>query len=179
MLDVTRDPLVASFFASESVASGEAEADGAVVALLVPTGTVTCYRHDGETLPTALRFNLPDVPYALWEPPTLDPRIVTQRGAFLVPNVARGGIGYAPTGVVGIGIEKLAGEYKGKIGTFFKGFLSKPAPGRPPTKTPWIAMIIVPARMKEHLRGYLEALGLTSHTMYPDLEGFANSFPPS
>lgn len=179
MLDVTRDPLVAGFFAAESVASGGSEADGAVVALRIPGGNVMCYKPDGESLAKALKFSPADVPYALWEPPSFDPRIITQRGAFLVPNVSRGGTGYAPTEVIGIGIDKPAGEYKGKIEAFFNGFLSKPSPGRPPTNPPWIAMIVVPGRMKSHLREYLGALGLTSHTMYPDLEGYANSFPPS
>lgn len=185
LLDVTRDPLVAAFFAAEAGTNAGAEPDGAVVAVRVPKGSVACppERADAESLDDALHFNPSTAAYALWEPPIVDPRIITQRGCFLVPNLARADATrrswYAPTAVIGIGVEKPKGGYTGKLTTFFTPFLERPAPGRPPTKSVAVAMIVVPASLKDHLRQYLLALGLTYHSMYPDLEGYAASFPPS
>ncbi len=186
LLDVTRDPLVAAFFASETAAGGDDTADGAVVALKVPEDASVAVKpdsSDAESVEDALEFSPKDAPYALWEPPSVDPRIVTQRGCFLVPNVAVGSAdaaAYAPDALIGIGISKPEGGYTGSgISTFFKTFLDKPSPGRPPEKSVDTAMIIVPARIKATLRTYLAALGLTQHSVYPDLDGLANSFPPS
>jgi FRG domain len=186
LLDVTKDPLVAAFFAAETSAGGTDTTDGAVVALRVPEGpTVSAEAgtEDAESLEEALVFSPKDAPYAWWEPPSVSSRVVTQRGCFLIPNVASGSApktAYSPNATIGLGIEKPEGGYTGQgIETFFKTFLDKPSPGRPPEKTVDVAMIVVPAKLKATLRTYLEALGLSRHSIYPDLDGFANSFPPS
>jgi hypothetical protein len=185
LVDATKDPLVAAFFAAEAAAGGTDTTDGAVVAFRVPEqGTVSYLPNseDAESLEEALEFTPKDAAYAWWEPPSVDPRIVTQRACFLIPNVAHGEAPpafYAPGAMIGLGIAKPEGGYTGQgIGTFFKAFLDKPSPGRPPEKAVDVTMIVVPSKMKPTLRSYLGALGLTRHSIYPDLDGFANSFPP-
>jgi len=183
MLDVTRDPLVAGFFASAVGPNPDREPAGAVVAIRVPDANVRS-TESAESLVQAATFTPDDVPYALWDPPSFDSRIVTQRGQFLVPNVARASGPYdplyAPTSVIGIGIADAKGQYGGRnIDVFFQGYLKPARQGRPPERPIDVAMIVIPAEMKAPLRGYLEALGLTDLTIYPDQAGYASSFPPS
>jgi hypothetical protein len=186
LLDITRDPLVAAFFASGVGPDLEAEPDGAVVAIRVPHATVSerpGLTSRATTLTNNLRFTPSDAPYALWNPPGLDSRIITQRGEFLVPNLdlaAKAPAAYRPTSVMGIGIANPKGTYRGRnISAFFSNFLSKPAKGRPPEQPVEVAMIVIPKNFKQSLREYLAALGLTDRTIYPDQSGYASSFPPS
>lgn len=184
MLDVTRDPLVAAFFSSAVGSNPEREPAGAVVAIRVPSATVRSTEAAASSLVEAAVFEPSDAPYALWDPPSFDSRIVTQRGQFLVPNVGSAADPadplYAPTSVLGIGIANAKGEYRGRnINAFFQGYLEPARQGRPSEKPIDVAMILVPPEMKAPLREYLAALGLTDLTIYPDQAGYASSFPPS
>lgn len=186
LLDVTRDPLVAAFFASAYGTNPEEERPGAVVAIRVPKGTSVADKPEtgqAMSLAGAVQFTPSAAPYALYEPPGLDPRILTQRGLFIVPNVAVGTAappGYVPIDQIGIGIPLPKGSYTGaSIESFFRNFLRKATQGRPPEKPVNIAMILIPADRKRVLRDYLARAGLTDETMFPDVAGYASSFPPS
>jgi hypothetical protein len=185
LLDITRDPLVAAFFASGSGPDPGTEPDGAVVALRVLPAEVG--ERPGVPRATSLTKNLifkpPSAPCALWNPPRLDSRIITQRGEFLVPNLgaaAKKPDPYLPTRVMGIGVSNPRGSYTGRdISAFFRNFLSAPVRGRPPDQPVEVAMIVIPKEFKSALRDYLSALSLTDQTIYPDQSGYASSFPPS
>lgn len=183
LLDVTRDPLVAAFFASGAASREGQELDGAVVAIRVPRARVTDPSAEIETLDGTLSFEPPNSTYALWDPPAFDVRIVTQRGQFLVPNVnasAHKSPRFSPTAVMGVGIKEPKGRYRGKdIRPFFMRFLEPAQPGRPPAQPVNAVMVIVPAQIKDTLRNYLGSLGLNDLTIYPDEAGYASSFPPS
>ncbi len=185
LLDVTRDPLVAAFFGSAYGTNPEEERPGAVVAIRVPKGTTVADKFGGNrtSLVDAVEFAPSDAPYALYEPPGLDARILTQRGLFIVPNIAAGisnAAGYEPTNHIGIGIPLPKGSYTGaSIDAFFRNFLRKATQGRPPEKPVNIAKILIPADRKRILRDYLGRAGLSDETMFPDVAGYASSFPPS
>ena len=75
LLDVTRDPLVAAFFASDSGPDPAREADGAVVAIRVPrksrveaAGTSS---EDRASIWSDVTFAPSNTPYALWTPSEL------------------------------------------------------------------------------------------------------------
>ena len=186
LLDVTRDPLVAAFFAAQRGAGSDEEPDGAVIAIRAPRNNKVKADENGSpdaTLQESLTFEPRSSSRALWTPPNVEPRIITQRGCFLVPNlteitpIARKH--NSPTAVIGVGIAKPAGTYTGKISRYFERFFDKPTPGRPPAKSVDVMMIVIPKERKETLRKYLESVGLTFNTIYPDLEGYAASFLPS
>ena len=184
MLDVTRDPLVAAFFASDSRGATNTELDGAVVAIRIPDHA---YVHDSTRAARATSFEAgtsfqpATAPYALYEPPGLDMRFIAQRGLFLVPNPARAMTSegpYAPLAAIGIGIEHAKGAYTGTIDGFFTSFFREAAASRPPKSPVNVMMIIIPAQKKAALRTYLTLSGLTTDTLFPDLAGYAGSFPP-
>lgn len=184
LLDVTRDPLVAAFFASDSRGASKTEQDGAVVAIRIPDNVhVSDSGRAGRatSFETGTSFHPATSPYALYEPPGLDMRFIAQRGLFLVPNPKRAMTSegpYAPMAAVGIGIEHAKGTYTGTIDGFFANFFRVAAASRPPRSPVNVMMIVVPAQKKTVLRTYLTLSGLTTDTLFPDLAGYAGSFPP-
>jgi len=42
-----------------------------------------------------------------------------------------------------------------------------------------LAMLVIPAKMKPHLKTFLDAFGINDRSVYPDMAGYANSFPPA
>jgi len=176
LLDVTRDPLVSMYFATEpALDSGGKEADGALIAIRDPGSEVA---QDGQM------FKPSSAPYAVWDPPPIDPRIMSQRAEFVVPNTSLSnsaqGDPLDPTADIGIGLTKPRGELTGKsLSAYFSAYLDASKAGRPPTKAVNVAMLVIPAKMKTPLRDFLEASGVTTLRVYPDLTGYASSFPPA
>lgn len=176
LLDVTRDPLVSMYFATEPALDSDGkEADGALIAIRDPGSQV---EQDGQT------FKPNDAPYAVWDPPPIDPRITSQRAEFVVPNTSLSksaqGDPLDPNADIGIGLTKPRGELTGKsLSAYFKAYLDASKSGRPPTKAVNVAMLVIPEKMKTPLRDFLEASGVTALRVYPDLPGYASAFPPA
>jgi hypothetical protein len=177
LLDVTRDPLVSMYFATEPALDSEGnEADGALIAIRDPGNTVE---------PDSQGFNPNGAPYAVWNAPPIDPRITSQRGEFVVPNtsVSKPAVGVDPldaTAPIGIGLTDPRGAFTGvSLDAYFRSYLDPSKPGRPPKEAVNVAMLVIPAKMRKPLREFLEASGLTAPRVYPDLAGYASSFPPA
>jgi hypothetical protein len=85
-----------------------------------------------------------------------------------------------PRNSIGIGIESPRGSYTGgSLDAYFKGYREPKGRGRPPGNPVNVAMLIIPARMKSHLKTFLDASGINDRSVYPDMAGYANSFPPA
>lgn len=183
LLDVTRDPLVAMFFAAAQ-AKDEAgtDSDGALIAIRDPEATVS---ESGSEKPRR-RFSPSTAWYAVWPAPPIDPRITSQRGEFIVLNESKTHSGSAgnhplnPATPIGIGIDNPRGSYTGiSLDAYFKGYREPKGRGRPPGNPVNLAMLIIPAKMKAHLKAFLDASGINDRSIYPDMAGYANSFPPA
>ena len=175
LLDVTRDPLVSMYFATEPALDGEGnEADGGLIAIRDPGATVD---PDGKT------FHPNGAPYAVWNAPPIDLRITSQRGEFVVSNTtlpkpAAGSDPLDATAPIGIGLTDPRGAFTGAgLDAYFRSYLDPTKPGRPPKEAVNLAMMVIPAKMRKPLREFLEASGLTAPRIYPDLAGYASSFP--
>jgi len=194
LLDVTRDPLVAAFFASQPDTSSDN--DGAVIAIRVRKRLRVRFNSSVSTLHDGLEFftdntrpEMPPYSRALWNPPNLDGRIPAQRSSFLVPNLqaktARPkGYGgslklYAPTRPIGLGIAKIHGPEDDTLREITHAYLKEDSPkGSRSGHYINVGMFVIPGDRKSHLRDYLRALGVSVRTVFPDVDGFAKSFPP-
>jgi hypothetical protein len=119
----------------------------------------------------------------VWSPPALDARILTQRACFLVPNLQDAdhealSAYYDPTAPVGVGIKTPRHRmHEGEsIVDVFEQFLNDPESSQP-DRVPNVAMITIPYRRKKPMRDLLNTLGINVARIYPDLEGYAASFP--
>jgi hypothetical protein len=183
LLDVTRDPLVGMFFAvAQAKDEAGSNADGALIAIRDPEVTVS---ETGTEKPRR-RFSPSSAWYGVWPAPPIDPRITSQRGEFIVLNESKAHSGSAsshplnPRNSIGIGIESPRGSYTGgSLDAYFKGYREPKGRGRPPGNPVNVAMLIIPARMKSHLKTFLDASGINDRSVYPDMAGYANSFPPA
>jgi hypothetical protein len=175
LIDVTRDPLVAMFFAAQdSFDENGVPLDGAILAINEEQVDVTD-QPDG-----TISLNPAMAPYGIWQPPPIDGRIISQRGYFLIASEKVAGV--TPDIYSGIGIPGFEpkGAKKQPVSTIFTRWLSGGGKaGRPPLVTPNLAMFVVPHRRKNALRRLLDGFGLRVRTIYPDLAGYASSFPPS
>lgn len=183
LLDVTRDPLVAMFFAiAKAKDAGGSDSDGALIAIRDPEISVT---ETGAEKPRR-HFSAAHAWYGVWPAPPIDPRIASQRGEFVVLNESRSFTGSTaehplnPRRAIGIGIPDPRGSYTGEsLDAYFKGYREPPGRGRPPGNPVNVAMLIIPAAMKSALKGFLDASGINDRSIYPDMAGYANSFPPA
>jgi hypothetical protein len=92
LLDVTRDPLVAMFFAvAQAKDEAGSNADGALIAIRDPEVTVS---ETGTEKPRR-RFSPSSAWYGVWPAPPIDPRITSQRGEFIVLNESKAHSGSA------------------------------------------------------------------------------------
>lgn len=158
------------------------DADGALIAIRDPEVTVS----EGGIEKPRRRFSPGGGWYGVWPAPPIDPRITSQRGEFIVLNESKTYSGSAsshplnPTGSIGIGIDNPRGSYTGaSLDAYFKGYREPKGRGRPPNKPVNVAMLIIPAKMKPDLRTFLDASGINARSVYPDMAGYANSFPPA
>ena len=182
-LDVTRDPLVAMFFAAAQArnVTGD-DADGALIAIRDPEAEVK----QGSGDRPRRTFSPSDAWYAVWPAPPIDPRISSQRGEFVVLNESKTFAGDSashplnPGNAIGIGIENPRGTYTGaNLDAYFRGYREPQGRGRPPGNPVDVAMLVIPAKMKQTLRAFLDASGINERSVYPDMVGYANSFPPA
>ncbi len=180
-LDVTRDPLVAMFFATAQAKDrAGANADGALIAIRDPGVKVS------QTAKGSRRFSPSERWYGVWPAPPIDPRIASQRGEFIVLNESRSwgsdvkSHPLNPRNAIGIGIDNPRGSYTGEsLDAYFKGYREAPGRGRPPNNPVNLAMFVIPAKMKPSLQTFLGASGINDRSVYPDMAGYANSFPPA
>jgi FRG domain len=174
LIDVTRDPLVALFFAAQDSVDDLGQAvDGAVVAIVDLGVRVTEVNGN-------VSLDPPTATYGVWQAPPVDGRIISQRGCFLVasPN-AKGSIPSLSSSIAIPAFDPKGGK-KQPVATIFTNWLKGGGKkGRPPKITPNMAMFLIPGVRKASLRRLLAAYGLNTRTIYPDLAGYASSFPPS
>jgi FRG domain len=195
LLDVTRDPLVAAFFASQPDTTPDN--DGAVIAIRVPRWHRVRFDPSlSGSLHEGLRFfnvrKRPETPpysRALWNPPNLDSRIPAQRSSFLVPNLhpkaarpTEYGVSpkfYAPTRPIGLGIANTHGPEDDTLREITHSYLKGDSPNGSRTGHYInVGMFVIPGERKSQLQEYLRALGVSVRTVFPDVDGFAKSFPP-
>lgn len=167
LLDLTLDPLVATWFAVEK----DAGVDGAVI-LIRDIGARAKMTKAGD-----LRFTPAGSTYAVWAAPPIDNRIISQRGAFLVVNGLVAGV--QPSLISAYGIAKFnpRGSWKGAgIQKTVDNYLNGQYRGRPKKYPPNLVMFLIPSGMKRPMARMLSAFGLSKRNVYPDLEGYASSF---
>lgn len=166
LLDLTADPLVAVYFAVEK----EPAVDGAVI-LIRDTGAKV------NSAQSSFRLDPSSAPYAVWTPPPIGRRIISQRGQFLVANSGFGGKKpdlNDPYGVVGFSPR---GSFKvRKMQTVVDNYLNGEYRGRPKKYPPNLVMFQIPKTKKAPLARMLGRFGLTKRSIYPDLEGYVSSF---
>jgi FRG domain len=149
LLDFTKSPYVAAFFALE-----DATGDAAVYALNTPALWNATPRFDPaltrDTIDPRLaghyeRFFLHNHLPVLWfgEPAELDRRLVAQSGLFVVP------------GVLDRSLDAILSEYE--------------------SGEPMIVKYVLPQRMRAQAMGALYRMNVTSNSLFPDLEGLARS----
>jgi hypothetical protein len=175
LIDVTRDPLVATFFAAQDSVDDEGQSvDGAVLAI-VDIGVEVA-----ETRAGRISFTPKTASYGIWQAPPIDGRIISQRGYFLIASPTVSGQTPDLNSTIGIPAFDPKGPKKQPVATIFTNLLRGGGKvGRPPKITPNLAMFLVPFSRKPSLRRLLQSFGLTTRTIYPDLAGYASSFPPS
>lgn len=149
LLDFTKSPFVAAFFALEH-AVGEA----AVFALDTPRlwasaprfdTTLTRERIDPRLPGNFERYFAPNRLPLLWagEPAEMDRRLIAQSGLFLVP------------GVLHMTLDQILKEYEPDGSLLVK--------------------IVVPARLRDEAMKTLYRMNITYATLFPDLDGLARS----
>jgi hypothetical protein len=163
LIDVTADPLVATYFAALND-----DVDGAVISVLRKT-TRLASKVAGTDPVT---FDGSD-PYTIWSPPPVDARMIAQRGEFLLVNgsqpcAMKGAMifsGIKPRGKVNYKIERIASEY-----------FEHSTRGRRVEQPPNISMFYLPRTYKDQMRKVLASLGLTQRSLFPDIQGYAAMF---
>jgi len=164
LIDVTADPLVATYFASLNE-----KCDGAVIALL---------RREHRLNDTAgvgldpVRFKEDGV-YTIWSPPPIDLRMIAQRGEFLLANGAHSIDLSAPIMMADL---RPRGKAMYKLERIAKEYFQFWTRGRPVEHPPNLAMFHLPSQYKVQMRNVLKSLGLTSRSLFPDLQGYAAIF---
>lgn len=177
LLDITRDPLVALYFASDRFITDAGDADGALIALL-DTGAKASFDEDRIVINPPVGDVGPSS-YAIWQPAPRIGRVISQRSEFVAIAESVNGHSPDPAGTVGIPQLYLPGNMLGDLNGTFDGWVRNPRRGRPLKYPPNVCMFLVPGRRKPQLRNLLEKYGITSRSVYPDLAGYAASFPPS
>lgn len=151
LLDFTKSPYVAAFFALE-----DATGDAAVYALNTPAlwsatprfdPTLTRERIDPREPGNLERYFLANRWPLLWfgEPTEMDRRLVAQSGLFVVP------------GVLDCPLETILDAYAA------------------PSDDPLIVKYVLPQSMRAHAMGALYRMNVTNDSLFPDLEGLARS----
>jgi len=167
LLDLTLDPLVATYFAAEK----DSSLDGAVVLVRDPGSKVEM------TNLGSLRFTPSGATYAVWPAPPIDDRIISQRGAFLVANNVVKKVQPNLTLAYGIAGFQSKGEWTGdSIQKAVDNYLNGQYRGRPKKYPPNLAVFLIPSIMKSALVKMLSRFGITKRSIYPDLQGYATSF---
>lgn len=149
LLDFTKSPFVATFFALE-----HAVGDAAVFALDTPRlwsaaprfdKSLTRDRVDPRKPGNFERYFAPNRLPMLWtgEPSEMDRRLTAQSGLFLVP------------GVLHMPLDEILEEYEADGSLLMK--------------------IVVPARLREEAMKALYRMNITYATLFPDLDGLARS----
>jgi len=181
LLDVTPDPYVALFFATEPVGEvgpcaliairvpGKTEADQAAhtfkgaLADVGPNGesirTIGIY----ERLHTELHLNSGDAPPILWEAPFVDDRMQAQRGMFLATTAPLNGVDYGSFDAdlrsppeEKISVEHICDHDRGRY------------------VRPQLVVFYLSADMRKSVGRELDRrFGYRTETIYPDLAGFA------
>lgn len=143
-------------------------------------GAVILIRDTGAKVVSAqvsFRLDPTSAPYAIWTPPPIGRRIISQRGQFLVANPTVGGRKpnlNDPYGVVGFDPR---GSFKVRaIQTVVDNYLNGEYRGRPKKYPPNLVMFQIPGAKKGALARMLGRFGLTKRSIYPDLEGYVSSF---
>jgi hypothetical protein len=149
LLDFTKSPFVATFFALE-----HAVEEAAVFALDTPRlwssaprfdSTLTRERIDPRQPGNFERYFAPNQLPLLWagEPSEMDRRLIAQSGLFLVP------------GVLQMTLDQILKEYEADGSLLVK--------------------IVVPPRLREEAMKALYRMNITYATLFPDLDGLARS----
>ena len=168
LLDVTSDPLVASYFAVEK----DASIDGAVVLIRDLAATALMSREG------TLTFKPVAAPYAIWSAPPLHGRMISQRGAFLVVNPNINGSTPSLNSPYGMAKFNAKGTWAmGEMQRTVNNYLNGRYRGRPKKNPPNAVLFVIPSGKKQALNEMLGRFGLTKRSIYPDLEGYASSFP--
>ena len=126
---------------------------------------------------------------ALWRPPHVDARILAQRSCFVVPNLKRKtnandtGYGaaeesYLPNQPIALEITELAGDSGVTFEDICENYASAGGHSREVHSYVNVGMLVIPQKHKTELRAYLGALGLSSKTLFPDIDGYGLSFQP-
>jgi hypothetical protein len=164
LIDVTADPLVATFFAAENL-----DKDGAVIAILRQVGTLNGRASSQESDPIGFKSS---ESYTIWTPPAIDLRMVAQRGEFLLVN----GAGASVRGPLILKDINLRGKAKYKIDRIAREYFRSDTRGRPVEHPPNMAMFYLPQVVKKEMQDVLRSLGLTRRSLFPDLQGYAALF---
>jgi hypothetical protein len=149
LLDFTKSPFVAAFFALE-----HAVEDAAVFALDTPRLWSSAPRFDAQLTRERIdprlpghfeRYFAPNTLPLLWagEPSEMDKRLTAQSGLFLVP------------GVLQLTLDQILKEYEPDGSLLLK--------------------IVVPARLRADAMKALYRMNVTYATLFPDLDGLARS----
>ncbi len=149
LLDFTKSPFIAAFFALE-----EAAGDAAVYALNTPLlwglapnfdPTLTRDRVDPRKRGNFARYFLPNQYPLLWfgEPNEMDARLVAQSGLFVIP------------GVLGGSIDDMLAHY--------------------PSPAPLLRKFILPRRLRAEAMQALYRMNVTYASLFPDLDGLARA----
>ena len=149
LLDFTKSPFVAAFFALESAVT-----DAAVYALNTPylwhAAPVRDPLLNRETIDPRKeghfeQYFLPNTHQIVWtgEPTEMDQRLVAQSGTVVVP------------GVLDKSLDAILADYRGE--------------------TPLIKKIVLPRHVREAAMKSLYRMNITSATLFPDLDGLARS----
>lgn len=151
LLDFTKSPYVAAFFALE-----DATGDAAVYALNTPALWSAAPRFDRSLTRDRIdprhgdhfeRYFLHNRLPLLWfgEPTEMDRRLVAQSGLFVVP------------GVLDRPLDEVLREYEGS------------------THEPLIVKYVLPPALRAQAMNALYRMNVTNNTLFPDLEGLARS----
>jgi hypothetical protein len=179
LLDVTPDPFVALFFATEPV--GEIQ-PCALVAIRVPGATAAEQRshtHKGplgngnggvyDRLCSALALPQDSTAPILWECPFVDDRMRAQRGMFLATTAEDSPVSYASFDP---GVESREAErsHVDNLCKRSRGNYTRPA----------LVVFYISAKLREQaIRELDQRFGYRTETIYPDLSGFALANAPT
>jgi hypothetical protein len=149
LLDFTKSPFVAAFFALETATS-----DAAVFALNTPvlwtSSPLDCPSLDRETIDPRMQGNFEkyfssNENEIIWigEPTEMDQRLIAQSGTMIVP------------GVLDKSISSILKNYH--------------------TKEPVIKKLVLPLSLRDDAMKSLYRMNITNATLFPDLDGLAKS----
>lgn len=166
LLDVTRNVLVALWFATERKSPTLIdEPDGALYGIDV-TGRTLGDREERNTINGLTRR----VGVWHWEPPPLEQRIRAQQGSFVFSRVPPGAASYLP--FTSLELEPVELEVLASRLDPTTGRLRSPSAGRRA-----LIRFVIPAEAKLAIRADLATFyGQDDETIYPDLAGFARAW---